>query len=141
MPAPVSGFATVLYCAFLSWPLALAGYVQHRLPVNPQARIACVIQALWMFAEMLRGLGYTGFPWLVLGYASTDMPLSGFAPIIGVYGVSLLTMAGAGLLLQVFIRATRVMALALLVLLLGQRLLRNNSRVSGTDLIQGLRAS
>ncbi len=119
MPAPIAAFATVVYCAFLSWPLALAGYVQHRLPLNAQARVACAIPALWMFAEMLRGLGYTGFPWLVLGYASTDTPLSGYAALIGVYGVSLLTMIGAGLLLMALTGARRFMPLALLLALLG----------------------
>ena len=119
MPAPVAAFATALYCAFLSWPLALAGYLQHRLRTAEILRIVCVIPALWMFAEMLRGLGYTGFPWLALGYASTDTPLAGFAPLTGVYGLSLLTMLCAGLLLLSFRRSTTVIAVSLLALLLG----------------------
>lgn len=119
MPAPVAAFATVLYCAFLSWPLALAGYLQHRLPASETLRTTCVIPALWMAAEMLRGLGYTGFPWLGLGYASTDTPLAGFAPVAGVYGVSLLTMLCAGLVLLSFRRSARVSALSLFVLIFG----------------------
>jgi len=125
MPAPIAGFATVLYCAFLSWPLALAGYVQHRIRGSEPLRVACAIPALWMLAEMLRGLGYTGFPWLVLGYATTDTPLAGYAPVIGVYGVSLLTMLCAGLLLLALEKSTRFTALGLLAFLLtGGALLR-----------------
>ncbi|MEO8202889.1 MAG: apolipoprotein N-acyltransferase [Betaproteobacteria bacterium] len=119
MPAPVAVFATFLYCVFLSWPLALAGYLQHRLPASETLRAACVIPALWMGAEMLRGLGFTGFPWLVLGYASTDTPLAGYAPIVGVYGVSLVAAACAGLLLRLLTRPRQYAAFVVLVALLG----------------------
>ena len=119
MAAPIAVFATVLYCAFLSWPLALAGYVQHRVEASDTLRMACVIPAVWMLAEMLRGLGYTGFPWLVLGYASVDTPLASYAPIAGVYGVSLIVMACAGLLLRAITQPRRSVALALLAAVLG----------------------
>lgn len=115
MPMPIAGFATVLYCAFLSWPFALAGYLQHRLKVSVTTKLLCVIPALWMVAEMLRGLGFTGFPWLVLGYSATDAPLAGYAPITGVYGLSLITMICAGLLLQVVTGRGRAASFALLV--------------------------
>ncbi len=141
MPAPVAGFATVLYCAFLSWPLALAGYVQHRMPAREGMRILLVIPALWMIAEMLRGLGYTGFPWLVLGYASTDTPLAGYAPIAGAYGLSLITMIGAGCLLLALEKRYRVGSLAFLVaLFVGGALLRtaNWTHPVGTPLTASL---
>ena len=141
MPAPIAAFATVLYCAFLSWPLALAGYLQRRLPAGERMRVLCLIPALWMFAEMLRGLGYTGFPWLVLGNSATDTPLAGFAPVAGVYGVSLLTMLGAGLALQVFATQTRMMALALLAALFGGGALLRSvgwTQPSGAPLSVGL---
>ncbi len=118
MPAPIAGFATLLYCAFLSWPLALAGYVQHRLPGSTLLHRLCVIPAAWMFAEMLRGLGFTGFPWLVLGYSTTDTPLGGYAPIAGVYGLSLLMMICAGLILQLAAGPRRMMAAGFLAALI-----------------------
>jgi apolipoprotein N-acyltransferase len=125
MPAPVAALATLLYCAFLSWPLALAGYVQHRLPVPGWARLLCVIPAVWMLAEMLRGLGYTGFPWLVLGYATTETPLAGYAPVAGVYGLSLLAMMCAGLLLRMATPSRRSISAGLLIVILaGGALLR-----------------
>ncbi len=119
MPPAVAGFATISYCAFLSWPLALAGYVQHRLPATQTLRAVCVIPAVWMFAEMLRGLGFTGFPWLVLGYAATDTPLAGFAPLAGVYGLSSIIMICAGLTLLIATGIRRGAALALLVAIFG----------------------
>lgn len=119
MPAAIAAFATLVYCAFLSWPLALAGYVQHRLPASESTRVLCVMPAVWMLAEMLRGLGFTGFPWLVLGYSATDSPLAGYAPIAGVYGLSLVAVMCAGLLLQFVSRPRRAASFGLLVAILG----------------------
>ena len=39
----------------------------------------------------------TGFPWLALGYTAIEDPLSGFAPVGGVYAVTLAVGAAAGL--------------------------------------------
>ncbi len=119
MPAAIAAFATLLYCAFLSWPLALAGYVQHRLPGAESTRVFCVMPAVWMFAEMLRGLGFTGFPWLLLGYSTTDTPLAGYAPIAGVYGLSLIAVVCAMLGLQFVTRPRRFLSIGLLVAILG----------------------
>jgi len=119
MPALVAAFATLLYCAFLSWPLALAGYVQHRLPSSESMRVLCVIPAVWMLAEMLRGLGFTGFPWLVLGYSVIDSTLAGYAPIVGVYGLSVAAVVCAGLVLHLVTRPQLALSLGLLVVILG----------------------
>lgn len=119
MPMPIAAFATLAYCAFLSWPVAAAGYVQHRVPVGESLRAACVIPVAWMVAELLRGWGLTGFPWLVLGYATTDSPLAGYAPVVGVYGVSLVVAVSAGLLLRAIKGPSRMLPVALLIVLLG----------------------
>jgi apolipoprotein N-acyltransferase len=119
MPMPLAVFATVLYCAFLSWPLAMAGYLQQKIPASQTLRVTCLIPALWMLAEMARGLGLTGFPWLLLGYASTDTPLAGYAPVTGVYGVSLLGMICAGLLLRFILTPRDFVAPIVLVAILG----------------------
>jgi apolipoprotein N-acyltransferase len=47
-----------------------------------------VLPALWVLFEWLRGWLFSGFPWLSLGYAFIDSPLSGWAPLLGVYGVT-----------------------------------------------------
>ena len=51
-----------------------------------------------MLFEWLRGWLFTGFPWLNLGYTQIDGPLAGYAPVVGVYGVSLLVALSGGLL-------------------------------------------
>ena len=64
----------------------------------------------------------TGFPWLALGYTAIDDPLSGFAPLGGVYAVSLALAVAAGLLWCIAfgnVRQTRWIAAGALVLVLG----------------------
>ncbi|RMF97059.1 MAG: apolipoprotein N-acyltransferase [Gammaproteobacteria bacterium] len=55
--------------------------------------------AAWTLLEWLRGWLFSGFPWLSLGYGQIDGPLAAWAPLGGVYLVSLLTAIVAGLLL------------------------------------------
>ena len=44
--------------------------------------------AVWTLCEWARGRFMSGFPWLNLGYSQIDAPLAGFAPVLGVYGLS-----------------------------------------------------
>ncbi|MEZ0307172.1 MAG: apolipoprotein N-acyltransferase, partial [Ramlibacter sp.] len=46
--------------------------------------------ALWLLAELARGVLFSGFPWLASGYAQVDGPLAAWAPWIGVYGIGAL---------------------------------------------------
>lgn len=96
MPAPLAALATFGFCVFLALFPALAGWAQARL--LPPALRPLAIPALWVLAEWLRGAVLTGFPWLAIGYAAIDTPLAGFAPLGGVYLVSLMAVACAALL-------------------------------------------
>lgn len=92
MPAPVAGLATLLFCAVLAIFPALVGGLCVRFSPVDRWRRALFFAALWVLAEWLRGWLFTGFPWLALGYSQAPpSPLAGFAPVFGVYGVSLLT--------------------------------------------------
>ncbi len=56
----------------------------------------------WALFEWIRGTAFTGFPWLNAGYAHIDGPFAGWAPILGVYGLSWIaafTAAGIAILL------------------------------------------
>jgi apolipoprotein N-acyltransferase len=98
MPAPLAALATLGFCVVLSAYPALAGYVQARLRARPPLRAALVIPACWVLAEALRATLFTGFPWLTLGSAAPGTPLAGYAPLVGVYGASLVLAVCAGLL-------------------------------------------
>ncbi len=49
---------------------------------------ALLLPSVWVAIEWVRGWLLTGFPWLALGYSQIDGPLRGYAPLLGVYGVS-----------------------------------------------------
>lgn len=91
--------------------------------------------AAWVLLEWLRGWVLSGFPWISLGYALIDSPLSGYAPVLGVYGVSL-TLLVVSMLLKLALQSAswrRLIPLggALLVLGLGQLL----TRVDWTEVV------
>ena len=97
MPAPLAAFATFGFCIILALYPAAVGYLQARLRVSDAMRAAIAIPALWTLAEWARGWVLTGFPWLSTGYAFVDTPLAGFAPLAGVFALSLLAWMMAGL--------------------------------------------
>lgn len=47
--------------------------------------------ALWIAFEWIRSWFLTGFPWLYVGYAHINSPLSGYAPLGGVYFLSFIS--------------------------------------------------
>ncbi|GAB1233624.1 apolipoprotein N-acyltransferase [Ferrigenium sp. UT5] len=97
----LAGTATLLFAALVSLPAALAGYARARLGRASGASVLLLGPALWTLAEWLRGLIFTGFPWLAMGYSQVpDSPLAGYAPLLGVYGVSLMVAVSAALLLS-----------------------------------------
>jgi apolipoprotein N-acyltransferase len=59
---------------------------------------ALILAAALTLAEIGRGYIFTGFPWLAIGYAQTDGPLAGYAPVLGSYGVGFVACLVAGLL-------------------------------------------
>ncbi len=120
MPAPLAAIATALYCGYLALFPALVGSLQARSGTGRAARLLLVIPALWMLAEWVRGWLLGGFPWLAQGYAQIDTPLAGYAPLVGVYGLSFAAALLAGLLVLLATgRArTRIYALAGIALLL-----------------------
>ncbi len=119
MPMLLALLATLLFVAFFALFPALAGYLQARLPSPQWLRPVLLLPALWAAVELLRGYFLTGFPWLALGYSQVpDSPLAGYAPILGVYGVSLLAAVSAGLLLVLVQQRRRVQGKAAAAVLL-----------------------
>ena len=99
MPMPLAVAATLLFCAFLALFPALVGFVQARRHAHWAIKSLILIPALWVLSEWVRGWIFTGFPWLAIGYSQAPYsPLAGYAPVLGVYGVSLVTAISAGLL-------------------------------------------
>ena len=98
MPMPIAALATFLFCTVNALLPALAMWAGTRLAQGP-IRVIVALPAAWVLGEWLRGWLFTGFPWLTLGYSQApDSPLAGFAPLLGVYGVSLTAALIAGAL-------------------------------------------
>jgi apolipoprotein N-acyltransferase len=107
MPAPLAALATLLFCAFLALFPALAGYLYAKVPFAASIKLGIFFPAAWTLLEWTRGWLFTGFPWLAFGYSQIpSSPLSGYAPVFGVYGVSLVTVVSAGLVVVVWTRIT-----------------------------------
>jgi apolipoprotein N-acyltransferase len=62
--------------------------------------------ALWLLAELARGMLFTGFPWSASGYAHVDSPLAALAPWVGVYGMGAVAALLAALLIAPWTTAT-----------------------------------
>lgn len=67
--------------------------------VNRTIILIIIFPLFWALLEWFRGWFLTGFPWLSLGYSQTGSTLSGYASVLGVYGVSWLTALSSSLLL------------------------------------------
>jgi len=89
--APVIFAALLIFllCCYLSIYTALSVYTVNRfLPANQTLRLMVFYPASWMMFEWLQGYVMTGFAWMQLGYTQIDLPLSGFAPVVGNHAVS-----------------------------------------------------
>jgi apolipoprotein N-acyltransferase len=102
----------------MSFYLWLAAWLTSRLSIGEPWLLLIVAPAVWVLIEWLRGWVLTGFPWLALGYSQIDSPLAGWAPVLGVYGVSLMLMFSSAALIVVYLRRGRQQLLAIVVVLL-----------------------
>ncbi|WP_255475056.1 apolipoprotein N-acyltransferase [Pusillimonas sp. ANT_WB101] len=97
LAAPLAGFAVLLLAAAMAIYSALAVSLAwwlsegHRHAVSShrgQLMMAVIWASSWTLFEWLRGTLFTGLPWLNLGYAHVEGLLAGWAPVIGVYGLT-----------------------------------------------------
>ena len=89
-PFPLALTLTALFCGGLA--LLTACQAALFCAVQPRNTIARILtfSGLWMLFEWLRTWLLTGFPWSFAGYIALDTPLAGWAPITGIFGLSLL---------------------------------------------------
>lgn len=103
--------------AILAIYIGLLTYLLNRFfTQNTAVRYLLAFPSLALGLEVLRGVLFTGFPWLSLGYSQIDTWLSGWAPVVGVLGVSWVVLLTAGSLACVVFSTqirTKVMAVLL----------------------------
>lgn len=118
MPTAMAVAAVVLLAAILASYIALAGYIQARITSNKLQRLT-IIPFVWVIFEWVKGVLFTGFPWLDIGYTQTTVLLSEYAAIGGVYLVSFVLASCAAVLVVVITEKThRLKAVAFGLLLL-----------------------
>lgn len=86
---PVSILLTVVFVAGLALFHGLAFWAWGKLAKRSAVRRLILFPAVWLLGDWVRGWLLTGFPWLYLGTAQVDGPLAGFAPLVGVHGITL----------------------------------------------------
>jgi apolipoprotein N-acyltransferase len=94
------------YHALLGWAIA------KFLPARGMVRWMLAIPGAWLLIEWFRSWFLTGFGWLALGYAHTDNWLGALAPVIGQYGLGLLTLVMAGALVTLLLGERRARYIA-----------------------------
>ncbi len=104
--------------AIMATFLWMAGWLISRLSQGEAWQMLLVAPAAWVLIEWTRGWFLTGFPWLALGYAQIDGLFAGWAPVMGVYGVSFMVVVSVTAVL-VALTSTgglRIVALTAIVL-------------------------
>jgi apolipoprotein N-acyltransferase len=90
LPAWMAVTAVLALAALLSLYLASALLAFARWRTGWPLADALLFAAVWLLAELARGVLFTGFPWVASGYAHVDGPLAALAPWVGVYGIGAL---------------------------------------------------
>jgi len=114
-PAIAGGLSAlmIVYMALFT-ALTLVGWKIVQMHTGDRA--IWLLPLFWFAFDWLRGWLITGMPWLSLGYSQVESPLSGFVPIVGVYGLSALCLVMAIALVQV-VKYRRYSYLAVVLLL------------------------
>jgi apolipoprotein N-acyltransferase len=130
MPTLAANILMLLLIAALALFYAIAGWLLARLrPAADSPRWwtgpLLMLPSVWVLLEWVRGWLFTGFPWLLAGNGQINplpllgAPLAGWAPVVGVHGLSLAVALSAALLLVALRRSgvARPAALAALLAL------------------------
>ncbi len=99
MPSLLAALAVGLFAAYLTlFPVAAVALAARLATSGGGFAHALLLAGAWGLFEWLRGLVFTGFPWLAIGYAHVDGPLAGYAPWLGVYGIGAIAVLIAALI-------------------------------------------
>ncbi|MCY4745368.1 apolipoprotein N-acyltransferase [Pelomonas sp. UHG3] len=130
IPWVLAALAVALLAAFLCSYYALALGLTARFIAPGRWRLLALVPA-WLLAELARATWFSGFPWIASGYAHTAGPLAGWAPWVGVYGITTLAALAAAGLVLLKQRAWALAAPALLLPLAGPLLPQDFTQPAG----------
>jgi apolipoprotein N-acyltransferase len=109
IPGPMAVAAVLLLGAYMglfgAFTTGVATWLRRRWSLPVSAFLLLVLPVTWGLSEWTRGWLGTGFPWVSSGYAHTDSPLAGYAPLVGVYGMGAIVAVCAGSIVMLTQRA------------------------------------
>lgn len=97
LPWAVAALALLVLGAVLSLFPAFACWIAKKIGGGRLATELPALAGVWTLAEWLRGDALANFGWLMPGYAVIDTPLAGWAPLGGIYAVTLAQLLFAAL--------------------------------------------
>ncbi len=101
-----SSLLTGLFAAFWALFPALAGYLSVKMKGPGQIMLMPLV---WMLVEYFRGYWVlNGFPWLHIAYSQLETPLSGYIPILGVYGTGFIVALTASIAVEITLSISSV---------------------------------
>lgn len=107
MPLPLAIPTWLLLAAYCALYPALFALVGGWLGGPPALRFGLALPLLWGGLEMLRGVAFTGFPWLSLGDSQMAGPMTGWLAAVGRSGTGVLLAGINGGLILVLRAAAR----------------------------------
>ncbi|MFC3050319.1 apolipoprotein N-acyltransferase [Kordiimonas pumila] len=96
VPAILAPFAVFFLAAILALYQGIVFWVSWRLGVRGW-RLVLVFAAIWTLMEVARSIWFSGFPWHLIGSMWADwLSVAQILYLIGIYGLSFLTLLVAG---------------------------------------------
>ena len=106
-PLALAVFLMLGLVVIMAFYYAAAGWMISHFTRGRVLHFVVIAPAVWVVLEWLRGWFLSGFPWMTLGYSQIDSPLAAFAPVGGIYFVSLILLVGLAALIGASLSAGR----------------------------------
>lgn len=90
----------ILFACFLAAVFSATFYIFGRWFSQHRLGLIVALPSCWLLGEWLRTWLLTGFPWLFLGYGHVNTWLSGWAPVLGVLGITYIIVFTAGVIAE-----------------------------------------
>lgn len=85
----LAGFLVTIFCLFMAFAFNFTAGVIYSLTHTRMPQVNWLLFPAYIaLSEWFKTWVGTGFPWLIIGYAHLDTPLAGWAPMVGVLGIS-----------------------------------------------------
>ena len=97
---------TIALALLMASVVSLAGFLVSRLSQGEPWRLLLIAPSAWVLVEWVRSWILTGFPWMAFGYGQIDTGYAGWAPVLGVYGVSFMIVVSAAACIAGLLAAT-----------------------------------